>query len=58
MAISRVSSIIRLLSSHFVPLSDTLLLDAYDWLLEQDGDAKDLMQDEFGDALVAAILAK
>jgi exosome complex component RRP4 len=54
-AISSVSNIIRLLSAHFVPLTDTLLSEAYEWLLEQDGDAKDLLQDDFGNALVAAV---
>jgi exosome complex component RRP4 len=41
-AISRVTNIIRVMSSHFVPLTDTLLLEAYEWSVEHDGDVKDL----------------
>jgi exosome complex component RRP4 len=54
-AISRVTNIIRVLSSHFVPLTDTLLLEAYEWSVEHEGDVKDLLQEDIGDALVATI---
>jgi len=55
-AISRVTNIIRVLSSHFVPLTDTLLLEAYEWSVEHEGDVKNLLQEEVGEALVAAII--
>ncbi|KAF9482608.1 exosome complex exonuclease rrp4 [Pholiota conissans] len=54
-AISRVTHIIRVLTSHFVPLTDVLLLEAYEWTVEHESTAKDLLQQEFGDALVASI---
>ena len=52
-AISRVTNIIQVLSSHFVPLLDTVLLEAYEWTLEHEGGAVDLLQEDFGDALVS-----
>lgn len=58
LAISRVVNIIRILSFHFVPLTDTLLLEAYEWTVEHDGDIKDLLQEEVGDALLATITAR
>lgn len=54
-AISRVSNIIRVFADHFVPLTDTLLLEAYEWVIEQEGDAKRLLLGDTGDALVAAM---
>jgi hypothetical protein len=57
-AISRVTNIIRVLASHFVPLTDTLLLEAYEWTVDQEGGAKDLLQEDVGDMLVATITAK
>jgi len=56
-AISRVSNIIRVLASHSVPLTDTILLEAYDWTMEQEG-VNDLLQEDFGAALVAAVGGK
>ncbi|PCH38056.1 exosome complex exonuclease rrp4 [Wolfiporia cocos MD-104 SS10] len=57
-AISRVSNIIRILGAHFVPLTDTLLLDAYEWAVEQEGGVKDLLNSDIGDALVSAVAAR
>ncbi|KAG5654206.1 hypothetical protein H0H81_006239 [Sphagnurus paluster] len=57
-AISRVTNIIRVLASHFVPLTDTLLLEAYEWTVDQEGGAKDLLQEDVGDALVATITSR
>ncbi|KAJ7754563.1 exosome complex exonuclease rrp4 [Mycena metata] len=57
-AISRVANIIRVLASHFVPLTDTLLLEAYEWTVENDTDAKGLLSEDVGDALVATITAR
>ncbi|KAG6332512.1 hypothetical protein ID866_6574 [Astraeus odoratus] len=54
-AISRVSNIIRVLVDHFVPLTDTLLLEAYNWVIEQDVETKDLVLGDVGEALVAAV---
>ncbi len=52
---SRVSNIIRVLASHFTPLTDTVLLEAYEWAVEQEIDIKDLLQEDVGDALLATI---
>ncbi|KAF9460557.1 hypothetical protein BDZ94DRAFT_1324024 [Collybia nuda] len=57
-AISRVTNIIRVLASHFVPLTDTLLLEAYEWAVDQEDGAKDLLQDDVGDLLVAMITTR
>ncbi|KAK7044557.1 hypothetical protein R3P38DRAFT_2879459 [Favolaschia claudopus] len=57
-AISRVSNIIQVLASHFVPLTDTLLLEAYEWTVENDTDAKGLLSEDVGTALVATITAR
>jgi len=54
-AISRVTNIIQVLSSHFIPLTDKLLLEAYEWTVEQEGGAVNLLQEEFGDALVSSL---
>ncbi|KAF7318784.1 hypothetical protein HMN09_00390700 [Mycena chlorophos] len=45
-AISRVANIIRVLAAHFVPLTDTLLLEAYEWTVENDTDAKSLLVED------------
>ncbi|OBZ74223.1 Exosome complex component RRP4 [Grifola frondosa] len=57
-AISRVSNIIRVLAAQFTPLTDAVLLEAYDWAVEQESDVKDVLQDDFGEALVATISAR
>ena len=54
-AISRVTNIIQVLSSHFVPLLDTILLEAYEWTLEHESGSVDLLQKDFGDALVSSL---
>jgi exosome complex component RRP4 len=46
------------MASHSVPLTDTILLEAYDWTMEQEGGANDLLQEDFGAALVAAVGGK
>ncbi|KIM44819.1 hypothetical protein M413DRAFT_442786 [Hebeloma cylindrosporum] len=56
-AIARVTHIIHVLTSHFVPLTDALLLEAYEWTVEQETSVKDLLQQDFGDALVASVVS-
>ncbi|KAJ7461798.1 exosome complex exonuclease rrp4, partial [Mycena galericulata] len=56
-AISRVANIIQVLASHWVALTDALLLEAYEWTVENDMDAKSLLSEEVGDALVSTITA-
>ncbi|KAI0064062.1 hypothetical protein BV25DRAFT_1801041 [Artomyces pyxidatus] len=57
-AISRVTNIIRILATHSVPLTDVVLLEAYEWAIEQEVDVKDLLQEDVSDALVAAVTAR
>jgi exosome complex component RRP4 len=57
-AISRVSNIIRVLASRFIPLTDTLLLEAYEWTIDQEGYVKDVLQEDVGDALVTTVTAR
>ncbi|KAI0831395.1 exosome complex exonuclease rrp4 [Trametes gibbosa] len=54
-AISRVSNIIKVLAAHFVPLTDVILLEAYEWVVEQESNVKDLLIDELGENLVASL---
>lgn len=58
MAVSRVTNLIKVLVSHFVPLSDVILLEAYEWAVENDVEVKDLMQPDICEALLATVGAK
>jgi len=53
-----VTNIVRILASHFIRLTDTLLTEAYDWTVSQVGGVKDLLTEDFGDALVASLASK
>ncbi|PPQ71891.1 hypothetical protein CVT24_006865 [Panaeolus cyanescens] len=57
MAISRVTNIIRVLASHFIPLTDAIMLEAYEWTVEQEGGPKSILQEDVGDALIAFLAA-
>jgi len=50
-----VANIIRVLASHFVLLTDTILLEAYEWTVEHEEAVTDLLKEDFGDALVVSI---
>jgi exosome complex component RRP4 len=52
-----VTNIIRVLASHFVPLTDTALLEAYEGTIEHERNVTDLLNEDFGDSLVASILS-
>ena len=56
-AISRVTNIINTLAHHSVPITDTILAQAYDWVIEQGIGAKDLLTADAGETLVAAVAA-
>lgn len=58
MAISRVTNLIKVLASHFVPLSDVILLEAYEWAVENDVEVKDLTQTEVCEALILTVGTK
>jgi len=54
-AIARVSNIIRVLASRSVPITDAIVLEAYEWAAEHDSDIKDLLSEDVADALIAAV---
>ena len=54
-AIARVSNIIKILAAHFVPLTDAVLLEAYEWAIEQESGVKDVLNDEYAENKVACI---
>lgn len=59
-AIARVGNIIHVLAIHFVPLTDTVLAEAYEWVVEQESDCgvKDLLREDVAEALVLAVTAR
>lgn len=54
-AIARVSNIIRVLASRSLPITDAIILEAYEWAVERDSDVKDLLLEEVADAMIAAV---
>lgn len=40
-----------------MPLTDLVLAEAYDWTLEQHGDVKDMLGEDYAESLVAAMSA-
>ena len=47
--------LIKVLAAHFVPLTDAVLLEAYEWAVDQENSVKDLLGDEIGENLVASM---
>lgn len=54
-AIARVSNVIRVLSAYFVPMTDLVLVEAYDWVVEQNCRVKDLLREDIAEAMIAAV---
>lgn len=51
-----MSNLIRVLAAHFVPLNDTVLVEAYEWVVEQEYTVKDLLlREDVAEALVSAV---
>ena len=51
-----MSNLIRVLAAHYVPLTDTVLIEAYEWVVEQECDVKDLLLREgLAESLVATL---
>jgi exosome complex component RRP4 len=46
------------LAGHFVPLSDTILLEAYEWAVDSEDGVKDLLQQDVADALIASVSSR
>jgi exosome complex component RRP4 len=57
-AIARVSNIIRVLASRSLPITDTIVLEAYEWVVEHDSDVKDLFLEDVTDAMIAAVTSQ
>jgi len=57
-AISRVSNIILVLAGHHVPLTDMILNNAYDWVLEQGISTADILLGETGESMVLSVTAQ
>lgn len=47
-----------MLASRSTPITDTIVLEAYEWAVERDVDVKDLHLEDVADALVAAVTTK
>ncbi len=54
-AIARVCNIIKVFARYKVPLTDTSLNEAYDWVTEQEIDVKDILLDEIGESLMMGL---
>jgi len=54
-AISRVANIIRVLAAHFVPLTDTILLEAYEWVMDQEIGTREILLEETSDLFIATL---
>jgi exosome complex component RRP4 len=46
------------LASRSVPITDAIVLEAYEWAVERDSGAKDLLLGDVADALIAAVTTK
>lgn len=57
-AISRVSNIIVVLARYHVPLSDTILNEAYDWVIEQEVEVAEILSEEVAEAMVLYITSQ
>ena len=51
----RVANIIRSLAAHSLPLTDLILLEAYEWTIEQEVEVKDILREDVAEALVTAV---
>ncbi|GAB1518448.1 Exosome complex component rrp4 [Rhizoctonia solani] len=56
-AIIRVCNIIRVLARHHVPLTDHLIEQAYEWVIDQNIQIVDILNEENGESLVANVPA-
>lgn len=56
-AISRVSNLISIFARHSVPLTDTILAEAYDWAVQQEMTPADLLRTDVGESMVAMVTA-
>ncbi|KAH8110997.1 hypothetical protein DFH11DRAFT_1616461 [Phellopilus nigrolimitatus] len=59
-AIARVGNIMRVLAAHFLPITDAVLADAYEWSVEQASECtvQDILREDNAEALVYAVTAR
>ncbi|KAG8901870.1 exosome non-catalytic core subunit rrp4 [Tulasnella sp. 403] len=57
-AIARITNIITIFSKYCVPITDTHLVEAYDWAIEQDIKIPDMLADDHAELLVAALSSR
>jgi exosome complex component RRP4 len=50
-----VSNVIRVLAAYFVPMTDVVLVEAYDWVVEHNCTVKDLLREDIAEAMIAAV---
>ncbi|KAG8704839.1 exosome non-catalytic core subunit rrp4 [Ceratobasidium sp. 395] len=56
-AIARVSNVIRVLARHHIPLTDHLIEQAYEWVIDQSIGIIDILSEEIAESLVASVPA-
>lgn len=56
-AIVRVSNIIQALARHHIPLTDHLIEQAYEWVIDQNIEIVDILSEEVGESMVANVPA-
>ncbi|KAG8704216.1 exosome non-catalytic core subunit rrp4 [Ceratobasidium sp. 394] len=56
-AIARVSNVIRVLARHHIPLTDHLIEQAYEWVIDQNVEIIDILSEEVAESLVASVPA-
>ncbi len=54
-AIALVANIVGILAQFYVPISDVIIVQAYDWATENDYAAKDLLQVDVAETMVLAV---
>jgi len=54
-AVSRVTNIITILARHNTPITDSLLAEAYDWVVEHETDVKDMLSVEYGELMMEVL---
>ncbi|KAG9104238.1 exosome non-catalytic core subunit rrp4 [Ceratobasidium sp. 370] len=56
-AIARVSNVIRVLARHHIPLTDHLIEQTYEWVIDQNMEIIDILSEEVAELLVASVPA-
>ena len=59
-AIARVCNILYILATHYMPITDAVLANAYEWVIEQEPECevKELLRGDNAEALILDITAR